>query len=124
VITGIKTTTIHGKEYRLRYPWAVLAEISEKYGDNPNLFDPKTVAFIAAAGLREHHPEMSPEKIMELSPPFIPFANDVQKALEWAYFGGKGIPDEEVKKKQTLIGWFRHTRRRLFQVFRRQSSGN
>jgi hypothetical protein len=124
MITGVKVIVINNKEYRLRYSWAVLAEISEKYGDSPNLFDPETVAFVGAAGLRERHPEMTPEKIMEISPPLIPFANAVQKALEWAYFGGKGIPDEDIKKKQTLIGWLKHTRRRLFQVFRRQSSGN
>jgi len=114
MITGMKITTINGKEYRLRYPWAVLAEVSEKYGDNPNLFEPETVAFVGSAGLRERHPEMTVEKIMEISPPLIPFANDVQKALQWAYFGDKGVPEDEVKKNRTLTGWVKHIVRRLF----------
>ena len=114
MITGMKRIDIDGKTYSLRYTWAVLAEVAEKYGDSPNLFDPETVAFVGAAGLRERHPEMTPEKIMELSPPLIPFANDVQQALQWAYFGDKGVPEDgDVKKKRTLIGWIRHIGRRL-----------
>jgi len=113
-ITGMKVTKINGKEYRLRYPWAVLAEVAEKYGDSPNLFEPETVAFVGSAGLRERHPEMTPEKIMELSPPLIPFANDVQQALQWAYFGDKGVPDDgDVKKKRTLTGWIKRLKRRF-----------
>lgn len=118
MITGLKITTIEGKPYYLRYSWAALAEVAGKYGDNPNLFDPETVAFVGSAGLRERHPEMTPEKIMELSPPLIPFANDVQQALTWAYFGDQGVPKEEgdVKKKRTLTGWLVRTGRRLLRA--------
>jgi len=120
MITGMKRTDIDGKPYSLRYTWSVLAEVSEKYGDNPDLFNPETVAFVGSAGLRERHPEMTPEKIMELSPPLLPFANDVQQALQWAYFGDKGIPEDDgVKKKLTLIGWLRHIKARFWRVFRR-----
>jgi len=124
MITGMKRIDIDGKTYSLRYTWAVLAEVAEKYGDSPNLFEPETVAFVGAAGLRERHSEMTPEKIMELSPPLIPFANDVQQALQWAYFGDKGIPEDDgVKKKRTLTGWLRRIKARLSRVFRRRSSG-
>ncbi len=123
MITGIKETTINGKPYFLRYTWSVLAEVSKKYGESPDLFDPDTVAFVGAAGLRERHPEMTPEKIMEISPPLIPFANDVQQALQWAYFGDEGVPESDVKKKQTLTGSLSHIVRRLFRVFHRRSSG-
>jgi len=123
-ITGMKITTINTGQYYLRYPWAVLAEISSKYGESPNLFEPETVAFVGSAGLRERHPEMTPEKLMELSPPLIPFANDVQMALQYSYFGDKGVPDDDgVKKKRTLIGWLRRIKMRLSRVFRRRSSG-
>ena len=114
MITGMKRTDIDGKTYSLRYTWAVLAEVAEKYGDSPNLFEPETVAFVGAAGLRKRNPEMTAEKIMELSPPLIPFANDVQQALQWAYFGDKGVPEDDgVKKKRTLIGWLKRIGRRL-----------
>jgi len=125
MITGMKVTTIEGKSYYLRYTWAVLAEVAEKYGETPNLFDPETVAFVGSAGLRKKHPEMTPEKIMEISPPLIPFANDVQQALQWAYFGDKGIPDDDgIKKKQTLTGWIRRIKVRLLRVFHRSNSGS
>jgi len=40
--------------------------------------------------------------------------------LQWAYFGDKGVPDDDgVKKKRTLIGWLRHIARRLSRVFLR-----
>ena len=116
MITGVKRTDIAGKPYYLRYSWAALAEVAGKYGDNPNLFDPETVAFVGSAGLRKHHPDMTPEKIMELSPPLIPFANDVQEALKWAYFGDAPIPDgdDAVKKKPILTGWIKRIVRRCW----------
>ena len=120
MITGEKRIKIDGKTYFLRYTWKALEEVAEKCGDSPNLFEPETVAFVGSVGMRENHPEMTPEKLMELSPPLIPFANDVQKTLQYSYFGDKGIPEDDgVKKKLTLIGWLRHIARRLSRVFRR-----
>jgi len=113
VITGTKRINIGGKPYCLRYTWTALAEVAEKYGDSPNMFDPETVAYVASCGLRGKHPEMTPEKIMELSPPLIPLANDVQQALTWAYFGDEGIPKGEVKKKLNPTGLLRRIVRRL-----------
>ena len=114
MITGMKRIDIDGKSYSLRYTWAALAEVAEKYGDSPNLFQPETVAFVGSVGMREKYPEMTPEKLMELSPPLIPFANDVQQALSWAYFGDQGVPEDDgVKKKRTLIGWIKRLKRRL-----------
>jgi len=110
MITGEKRIKIDGKTYFLRYTWKALVEISDKYGDNPNLFQAETVAFVGSAGMRAKHPEMTSEKIMEISPPLIPFANDVQEALTWAYFGDQGVPKDEgsVKKKRTLTGLLNH----------------
>jgi hypothetical protein len=115
MITGTKMIKIEGKPYYLRYTWAALAEVAGKYGDNPNLFQPDVVAFVGSAGMREKHPEMTPERIMELSPPLVPFANDVQEALQYSYFGDAPIPDGEVKKKRSLTGWIKRIARRWLQ---------
>ncbi|MFA5671762.1 MAG: hypothetical protein WC922_04845 [Synergistaceae bacterium] len=115
MIEGTKRVKIDGKSYPLRFNWKALAEIADKYGDSPNLFEPETVAFVGSAGMREKHQEMTPEKIMELSPPLIPFANDVQEALKFAYFGDAPIPEGDVKKKRTLTGWIRRIARRWLQ---------
>lgn len=115
MITGLRVTKINGKSYYMRFTWAALAEVSHKYGENPNLFDPETASFVGSAGMRGNHPEMTPEKIMVLSPPLVPFADDVQKALTWAYFGDQGIPvdGKNEKKKLTLIGLVNRFVRRL-----------
>ena len=101
-ITGEKKVMIGGRGYVMRFTWRALAEIEAEYGDNPNLLKPEIVAAVASAGLRERHPEMTPDKIMELSPPLMPFARDVQTAIQWAYFGNEAIPGVtgDVKKNR------------------------
>lgn len=99
--TGEKTIVIAGVRCTLRFTWRALSEIEAAFGDNPNLSDPKVLARIAEAGLRDHNPDMTAERIIDLSPPLMPFAQDVQQALHWAYFG-PGAPSagtDEVKKK-------------------------
>jgi hypothetical protein len=112
MITGHKRVKIGGKSYTLRYPWKVLAEISAAHGDNPNLFDIDTVAAVGAMGIDD--PEMTAEQIKELSPPLIPFAKNVQEALQWAYFGNEPLPaadPAEKKSPRRMAGLWRHLRR-------------
>ncbi len=107
-LTGEKIIQIQGKPHVLRYTWRAVAEVTRKYGDNPNLFDPEIIANVAAAGLREKHPDMTAERIMEISPPLVPFAKDVQEALTWAYFGAEGVTNtKDVKKKSPEIGFWK-----------------
>jgi hypothetical protein len=113
-ITGEKIITINGQDYVLRFTWKALAEVGTKYGDTPNLFNAEIVANVAAAGLRERHQEMTAEKIMELSPPLVPFARDVQMALQWGYFGADSVPKtdaDNVKKNLQKGGLLRHIKR-------------
>ncbi len=118
---------IGGHDYVLKFTWRALSEIEQKYGDSPNLFDPDVIAVIAAIGLRDRHPEMNAERIMDLSPPLVPFAKAVQTAIQWAYFGPEGIPNEEgrrVKKNQKAGGSWRRFIMRLCPAFLRESSGD
>jgi hypothetical protein len=101
-ITGEKEITIGDKKFIVRFNWKALAEIADKYGDTPNLFKPEVVAFVASMGLLARYPEMTPGKIMELSPPFLPFANDIQLALKWAYFGGENVPEMDSTEKKSI----------------------
>ena len=117
-ITGEKTITINEERYTVRYTWKALAEIETKHGDSPNLFNAEIVSDIAAIGIRDKHPDMTPEKIMELSPPLMPFVRDIQQALQWAYFGNEVIPVEEeppVKKNHRMVGFYQ----RMARLFRR-----
>ena len=112
-VTGTKRVDINGKGYLMRFTWAALAEVEAMYGDNPNLFNAEILSRVAAAGLRAFHPEMTPEAIMELSPPLIPFAKEVQQAMQWAYFGKEAIPEakENVKKNLLMAGLSRLIKR-------------
>lgn len=126
-VTGEKILEIGGRELVMRFDWRALSEVEKKFGDKPNLFDPETVAAVAEAGLRPRHPDMTAKRIIELSPPLVPFANAVQTALQWAYFGAEAVPKlEEGSKKKSLRrgdGLWKRIARRLRQVFLRSSSG-
>lgn len=97
-VTGEKEIEIAEDKYILRFDWKALSEIEQKYGEKPNMFDAEVVAGVAATGLRGKHPDMTAERIMELSPPLVPFAHAVQQALQWAYFGPEAVP-ADLKKK-------------------------
>jgi len=107
-ITGEKELVINKKKYVVKFTWKALSVISEKYGDSPNILKPEVVADVASIGLIDRYPEMTPEKIMELSPPLMPFANDIQTALKWAYFGNDNIPELDEKKSPKKIGFLTH----------------
>lgn len=106
-VTGEKKVSINGKPYVLRFTWAALAEMEAKHGDNPNLLKPDILASVAESGFRQHHPEMTAERIMELSPPMVPFAKAVQEAIKWACFGGEPVPESTQKKSLRSAGGWR-----------------
>jgi hypothetical protein len=56
---------------------------------------------------------------MELSPPLIPFANAVQEALKWAYFGAGDMPlQDDVKKNRQTDGWLTRIAQRFSRGYR------
>lgn len=111
-ITGEQEIDIAGKKYILRFDWQALSELQAKHGDAPNLFNAEVVASVASIGLRKY-PEMTAERIKELSPPLIPFANSVQRAIQYAYFGGEALPkDDDVKKNRPKAGLLQRLLRR------------
>ena len=117
-VMGEKVISLDGKRLTLRYTWRAIAEVEAKHGDMPNLFEAETVASIASIGLSDKYPEYTAERIMELSPPLIPFARAVQEALQWAYFGKEtpsAADDGEQKKSRLKGGWWQ----RLKRLFRR-----
>jgi hypothetical protein len=125
-VTGEKIVHIQGARYVLRFTWRALAEIESKHGENPSLFSPEVLASVAESGFRANHPDLSAERIMELSPPIVPFALAVQEAIRWANFGPEGIPKTKATEKKSLLsagGLWRHIKRLFRKVFPRWSSG-
>jgi hypothetical protein len=124
-VAGEKMIMINGSGCVMRFTWRALAEIEAMYGDNPNLFNAEILANVASAGLRDKHPDMTPERIMDLSPPLIPFAREVQEVMRWAYFGAESPPpgDEGVKKNHRQDGLWPFLKRLYGRAFRRKTSG-
>lgn len=112
-VNGEYEVEIGGEKCILRYDWSALAEVEGKHGQDPNLFSPEVVASVAAFGLKRRHPEMTAEHIIEISPPLIPFAQAVQKALQWAYLGNEGAPEANGKKKAGIGGFWSRIRLRF-----------
>lgn len=91
-ITGVTSVALGGETYRLQFTWNALAQISRKYGEDANLFDPIILSDVVAIGLHKHHPEMSAEKVADASAPIVDVISSVNEALNYAYFGEKGPP--------------------------------
>jgi len=100
-IDGNFKIEIAGNPYTMRFDWQALSEVETAHGDTPNLFNSEVVASVASFGLIRNHPELTKGRIIELSPPLVPFIKSVQQALNWAYFGKDTIP-EDVEKKKVL----------------------
>jgi hypothetical protein len=116
-IKGEIDVDMWGRRYTMQFDWSALAEVSAMHGDSPNLFSPDVVASVAAIGFKRHHPDITEEKIKELSPPLVPFARVVQTALQYAYFGLEEIPppteeDQKKNKSQKKAGLWRRIMRR------------
>jgi hypothetical protein len=114
-ITGEKKVTINGQGYVMRFTWRALAEIEAEYGDNPNLFNADVLSKVGAAGLRDKYPDMTPERLMDLSPPLMPFCAAVKEAIQWAYFGAEPMPQTSTGdvKKNRLVGMLSRLTKRL-----------
>lgn len=114
-INGERMIEIDGQGYTMRFSWRALAEVEAEYGDNPNLFKPEVLAKVASAGLKDRHPDLTAEKIMELSPPLMPLCVAVREAIQWAYFGTetmpKAPPAPSVKKNRLADGFSRLIKR-------------
>jgi hypothetical protein len=114
-ITGVSEVELGGETYSIKFDWDALSAIKDKYGDAPNMFDASVVADVAAIGMAKHHPDITAEKIKDISPPLIPFADAVQTALQYAYFGAEAIPKEDTEEKKTsaLTGWWNRIKQLL-----------
>lgn len=107
--SGDVEIVINGDKYTLRADWAAIAKAQEALED-PNvlqrLFNLNTVqlAHVTAALLSHHHPAITHEKVMELSPTLVDLMAALNKAILYAYTGADGVKEVEegasAKKKK------------------------
>jgi hypothetical protein len=122
-VTGEAQVDIGGTLYTVRFDWAAIGTVTAAHGDSINWFSPAVVASVAAAGMRRSHPDMTAARIMELSPPLVPFSLAVQQAFQWAYFGNEEVPDDGQKKSPKRTGWWRRFAQRVVTALTRKRSG-
>jgi len=98
--TGETEFLFDGHSLNLCYDWRALGEIQTKHGATilKELFsgiNPLIVADLLLIGCKKHHPDMTLDKILDMSPPLVAAIKAVDKALERAYFGADGMPKEK-----------------------------
>lgn len=101
---------IGGNTYVMVFDWDAIARAHEAYGNEAIAelfrgFYPDVLAGLMEIALKKHHPDMTADIIKELSPPYIPCASAIDKAMAYAYFG----VDEAPTEKKTLMQWVNQT---------------
>jgi len=99
---------IDGKKHTIDFDWNALAILKQTVTDKEleqvvsgeNL---ELVADVLAVGLKKHHPEMTAQMIMDLSPPFVTAVQALEQALTYSYFGASdpetAAPQNRKKKR-------------------------
>jgi hypothetical protein len=96
-LAGKVEITLDGNTHTLRYDWNGIAELTRLYPDGYNLMDPQQLATIIAVGLKHEMPDLTPQQIMDMSPPIIDTMEAVGSAINCAYFGTPKAPAPEEK---------------------------
>ena len=107
---------IDGKDLILQFDMNAIAELNEEFGDQGHMVlmaatgssAMKDLAFGVAAGLQRNHPgEYTAEMILEITPPIKPLQEAVYEALQSAWHGPAGPPEEvdDVDPPKRLLSW-------------------
>jgi len=94
-IRGDAPFFLGGDIFTLRYDWDALAIMGHHVGSDVNLFDPDTLASVLSIGMSKQHPGMTPAAIFDASPPMAAAVNDVNRALQYCYFGHRQPPEDQ-----------------------------
>lgn len=102
---GEVTLKINNSDYDLCYDWSAIGELRSSFSDEAlqeivNGSNIDGIAKVLSIGFKKKHPEMTVEKIMEMSPPFILAVQAIDQALTVAYFGASEPEQGEPEKKE------------------------
>lgn len=98
--TGEVAIEIDGRPHTLVFDWRALSAARALFGGRDLGLvladgDPVATAGLLACGLARHHPEMTADRILDASPPLVPAAAAIGRALGYAYWGPGGRPAED-----------------------------
>ncbi len=104
-----KSITLKSKEYVLIYDWDAIRLLENKFthealNDVLANYNLAQLADILECGLAKNHPDLTAEKIFDMSPSIVDCRQAVEGAIALAYFGTE-TPDfnENGEKKKTSM---------------------
>lgn len=107
--TGETPVEIGGKTYSLIYDWRALAKLRSNYTKEqlqalPDQ-SPEALADMLVIGLERKHPNVTPDMILDLSPPVHAVAEAIDQAVLISYYGPKKAEEilEEMRKLQEAM---------------------
>lgn len=100
-VRGIVNIEIEGETYEMRLTWHGVAQVRHIYPDGYNLADPNHLAVIMSIAMGHKHPDMSPDRIMDLSPPLETAISAVSTMIDYAWWGKKGEAEDKVKEEES-----------------------
>lgn len=113
-VQGQVQVEMGGDTYTLVYRWEAIDKMSQALPDEFDLSDLNTLGLVASIGFAQHHPDLTPECLWEMSPPINVLISAVQQAQRYAYLGLEKPPKAEKKKRDpVVVGW----RRRFASAF-------
>lgn len=96
---GTVVITIDDRDYTMRLNWHGIAQIRRSYPEGYNLTDPEHLSVIMAVAMAEKHPEMTPDVIMDLSPPLEKAIDAVTDLINFSWWGAKTPPERKEKEE-------------------------
>jgi hypothetical protein len=85
-----------GESWTVQFNWTAIAAVQAEVGTEIfSIFehgDFGVMAKVLAIGLKAHHPDMTVDKILTLSPPISRVQEALHDALVFAYWGPEGVP--------------------------------
>ena len=96
---GVTVITIDDQNYTMRLNWHGIAQIRRAYPEGYNLTDPEHLSVIMAVAMAEKHPEMTPDVIMDLSPPLEMAIDAVTDMINFSWWGSKTPPERKDEKE-------------------------
>lgn len=94
-VRGTVPFQIDGRTFTMRLTWHGVAQVRRLYPDGYNLADPEHLAVIMSVAMQANHPEMTPDAIMDLSPPLERAIEAVSDLVNYSWWGTKTPPERK-----------------------------
>ncbi len=103
---GLNSISLNGKDYVLKYDWRALGKLKSKFSDKnlESILSGREIDLLAdviAIGLERHHPEVTPDFVMDASPALVDALKSINDAITYAYFAGNQSTAGEKPEKKT-----------------------